>query len=140
MHRILAVILTGFQNVSGKNIHLFGTWRVLGVVHMKMKAINLPLLALFGLCYGLGHPSLAAIRPALVDKTLASFHTDFNRTVVGWNERLKMGSSEAKEMATRPAAKAIVVATPSAAGAPEARSFAEPKRLAQAGFTVLAAR
>jgi hypothetical protein len=107
---------------------------------MKMKAVNLPLLVLFGLCYGLGHPSLAAIRPALVDKTLASFHADLNRTVVGWNEMLKKGSSEAKSVAAKPAAPVLVVATAAAASAPEARGFTEPKRLVQAGFTVLAAR
>jgi hypothetical protein len=43
--------------------------------------INIPLLALFGMAYGLGHPGLAAMRPVSVDKTLASFHNDVNKTI-----------------------------------------------------------
>jgi hypothetical protein len=51
--------------------------------HLNMKTINLPLLALFGLCYVLGHPVLSSLRPQIVDKTLASFHEDVNRTFAG---------------------------------------------------------
>ena len=47
---------------------------------MSFTAINTPLIALFSLAYGLGHPDVAAFRPVLVDKTLSSFHEDLNRT------------------------------------------------------------
>jgi hypothetical protein len=55
---------------------------------MSLNAINIPLIALFGLSYGMGHPAVAPFRPALVDKTLVSFHEDINRTAKDLNEGL----------------------------------------------------
>jgi len=54
-----------------------------------MNIVNIPLVALFSLAYGLGHPSLAPYRPAMVDKTLSSFHHDLNRTARDFQEGAK---------------------------------------------------
>jgi hypothetical protein len=113
---------------------------------MQMKTVNLPLLALFGLCYGLGHPSLANYRPAMVDKTLASFHTDLNRSVVAWSDDLaKVIFSEPQaasaSQAANPAAAAIRSTESATRMAQQpARHFADVARVANASFTVLSAR
>ena len=54
-----------------------------------MNAVNIPLIALFGVAYGLGHPSLASWRPNSVDKTLSSFHHDVNRSAKDFSDGAK---------------------------------------------------
>ncbi|MGL5446265.1 MAG: hypothetical protein ACRDBL_03030 [Rhabdaerophilum sp.] len=114
----------------------------------NMKAINLPLLVLFGLCYALGHPALAAYRPVLVDKTLASFHEDVNRTIAG------SSISVAKLFEPVPVPASALAPTPGPAlvestvitAAPLPQVVEQPRRLAELprqrvnGFTELMAR
>lgn len=140
---------------NGEPIAKLQDW--LGI--MSIGAMNVPLAALFGLCYGLGHPSLAAYRPAVADATLASFHNDVNRTVKDVNdglaELLKMKKSlgEASRQVARveqPAMSAVKspIAEPtlaharSAIGVPPNRQagLAEPQRKSSPGFTELKAR
>ena len=85
-----------------------------------MQAVNVPLLALFGLAYGLGHPSVAPFRPAAVDKTLASFHNDVNRTAKELSDgarelmevRLALAVAAASSVAPAPAPAKVVVSAP----------------------------
>lgn len=106
---------------------------------LTMKMINLPLLVLFGLCYALGHPTLASYRPVLVDKTLASFHEDLNRTITG--SALSVAKIFEPE-AARPERAALVVVNsePVPALAQKPDKLAELPRQNTGGFTVLSAR
>lgn len=47
---------------------------------MSTFAANGPLVLIFSLAYGLGHPGAAPFRPQVLDKTLATFHRDLNET------------------------------------------------------------
>lgn len=91
-----------------------------------MNIVNIPLVALFSLAYGLGHPSLAPYRPASVDKTLSSFHNDLNRTARDFQESAK------QLMATRG------VLAASAAGIVPENKTETPKPLKQAEVRVAA--
>lgn len=113
----------------------------------KMKMINLPLLALFALCYSLGHPALAVFRPQAVDKTLASFHDDVNRTIVG--STLNIATLFAPTPATAeslPAPQPVTLAIPASRPDPvrhysqNSRRLVELSRQNSSGFTVLTAR
>lgn len=125
---------------------------------MSLSVVNIPLVALFGLSYGLGHPALAPYRPALVDKTLVSFHNDINRTAIDLNDGLAnlaitrsalARASEPPPMRIANAPKpAVELKTPdisharNALGLPERRQrdIGEPVRVKAAGFTELKAR
>lgn len=128
---------------------------------MSMSAINGPLIGLFSLAYAMGHPDVSPYRPALVDKTLASFHEDINRTSKELNEGLKRIANAQAAMAsfTAPAAEpqpmqpALRSTSPANSTAPAQRdgSFAPisgPKtvlpgvdrQISGAGFTPLQAR
>lgn len=111
----------------------------------RMKAVNLPLLVLFGLSYGLGHPSLASYRPQLVDKTLASFHQDVNRTAIGASASLTklFDAEKAEASATTASAVAKVAPALPVIAAPVVESpkpnvrLAEVSRRSGNGFQVL---
>jgi hypothetical protein len=125
---------------------------------MTASAVNVPLVALFGLAYGLGHPACAPYRPALVDKTLASFHADVNRTAKDLNAGLQklvvVRDTLTASAQGKPAPKATVetkqvrVEGPSLQHARAAVGIVEPKATAvevaahgkPPGFTELKAR
>lgn len=113
---------------------------------LTMKMINLPLLVLFGLCYALGHPTLASYRPVLVDKTLASFHEDVNRTITGTTHSVakifepEAASGVAPVMKSQPVTFAVANAEPVPLMAPKPIRLAELPRQKNGGFTVLSAQ
>lgn len=112
----------------------------------NMKAINLPLLVLFGLCYALGHPALATYRPVLVDKTLASFHEDVNRTIAGSSLSVAKlfepvpASAVAPEPRPAPIEPVLTTAAPLPQVVEQPRRLAELPRQRVSGFTELMAR
>lgn len=57
---------------------------------MSSFAANGPIVLIFSLAYGLGHPGAAPLRPQVLDKTLATFHRDLNET----GESLRKGLAE----------------------------------------------
>lgn len=154
MFRILAVHLTEFQmrtchsiEDEEKNGPFLPGLKTDACAMSTMKLINLPLLALFALCYGLGHPALASLRPQVVDKTLASFHEDVNRTIVGSTISVaKLLDPAPVEMASVPVPQPVVLAIPLARSEPVQQFTQATRRLAElprqhaGGFTVLAAR
>lgn len=116
----------------------------------NMKMVNLPLLVLFALAYGLGHPAVAAFRPQVVDKTLASFHVDVNRTAQDLTVSLVRLVDHRTDNAAQMVSPTIVPPSPEprvtetrtvqVASAPAALRMTDLPRKTGTGFTALKAR